>query len=29
MRVAIFAPELKTPTPVSLPRMTAAVTALR
>ncbi len=29
LRVAIFAPELKTPTPVSLPRMTAAVTALR
>ena len=29
LRVAIFAPELKTPVPVSLPKMTAAVAALR
>ena len=29
LRVAIFAPELKTPVPMSLPKMTAAVAALR
>jgi ATP-dependent helicase HrpA len=29
LRVAIFAPELKTPVPVSLPKLTAAVAALR
>ena len=29
LRVAIFAPELKTPVPVSLPKMTTAVSALR
>ncbi|MDB4945049.1 MAG: ATP-dependent helicase HrpA [Labilithrix sp.] len=29
LRVAVFAPELKTPVPVSLPKMTAAVQALR
>ena len=29
LRVAVFAPELRTPVPVSLPKMTAAVQALR